>query len=399
MKLSKKINNILPSNTVVLGQKARELISLGKDIIQLGEGEPDFNTPDHIINAALDAMNKGKTKYTNVAGTQELRKVIKKYFEDEYQLSYQEDQIVVGNGGKQLIFNALLASIDPGEEVIIPSPYWVSYPQMVNFADGTPILVTCPSNSNFKITPKLLKNHINKKTIWLILNSPGNPTGSVYSEKELIDLAKVLRDYPYINVICDDIYSKIIYDNESFVTLAQVAPDLKDRVLTVNGLSKSYAMTGWRIGYAAGNRSLINAMIKLQGQSTTNASSISQAAAVAALSGSKKFLDDWIQKYHHRRNLTFDILNRNFPKFKIKPKGAFYHFINCDCFLGKIYNSEKKINDDIDFCKYLLEYFGVSVVPGSSFGCSGYFRLCYAKSETDLKKACERINKFVSLIK
>ena len=399
MKLSKKINNILPSNTVILGQKARELISLGKDIIQLGEGEPDFNTPDHIINAALDAMNKGKTKYTNVAGTQELRKVIKKYFEDEHQLSYQEDQIVVGNGGKQLIFNALLASIDPGEEVIIPSPYWVSYPQMVSFADGTPILVTCPSNNNFKITPKLLKNNINKKTIWLILNSPGNPTGSVYSEKELIDLAKVLRDYPYINVICDDIYSKIIYDNESFVTLAQVAPDLKDRVLIVNGLSKSYAMTGWRIGYAAGNRSLINAMIKLQGQSTTNASSISQAAAVAALSGSKKFLDDWIQKYHHRRNLTFDILNRNFPKFKIKPKGAFYHFINCDCFFGKIYNSEKKINDDIDFCKYLLEYFGVSVVPGSSFGYNGYFRLCYAKSETDLKKACERINKFVSLIK
>ena len=266
MKLSKKIIDIEPSSTVILGQKARELISSGKDVIQLGEGEPDFNTPDHIIEASYKAMKRGETKYTNVAGTQELRNVIKKYLKNEHQLIYQEDQIVVGNGGKQLIFNALLASIDPEDEVIIPTPYWVSYPQIVNFAGGKSILANCTKSNNFKISPKLLEKHINKKTLWLILNSPGNPTGSVYSKRELHDLAIVLRNHTNVNIICDDIYSKIIYGNEKFFTLAEVAPDLIDRILIINGLSKAYAMTGWRIGYAAGNLSLIKAMVKLQGQ-------------------------------------------------------------------------------------------------------------------------------------
>ena len=257
-------------------------------------------------------MKRGETKYTNVAGTQELRNEIKKYLKNEHQLIYQEDQIVVGNGGKQLIFNALLASIDPEDEVIIPTPYWVSYPQIVNFAGGKSILANCTESNDFKISPKLLEKHINKKTLWLILNSPGNPTGSVYSKQELHDLAIVLRNHTNVNIICDDIYSKIIYGNEKFFTLAEVAPDLIDRILIINGLSKAYAMTGWRIGYAAGNLSLIKAMIKLQGQSTTNASSVSQAAALAALTGDMKFLDDWNEKYRQRRDLTFNILKKAF---------------------------------------------------------------------------------------
>ena len=374
MKLSKKIIDIEPSSTVILGQKARELISSGKDVIQLGEGEPDFNTPDHIIEASYKAMKRGETKYTNVAGTQELRNVIKKYLKNEHQLIYQEDQIVVCNGGKQLIFNALLASIDPEDEVIIPTPYWVSYPQIVNFAGGKSIFANCTESNDFKISPKLLEKHINKKTLWLILNSPGNPTGSVYSKRELRDLAIVLRNHTNVNIICDDIYSKIIYGNEKFFTLAEVAPDLIDRILIINGLSKAYAMTGWRFGYAAGYRSLI------------------------ALTGDMKFLDDWNEKYRQRRDLTFNILKKSFPDFNIKPMGAFYHFINCEYYLGKIFKN-KKIHNDMDFCKYLLEYFGISVVPGTAFGCNGYFRLCYAKSETDLQIACKRINQFVSLIK
>ena len=232
---------------------------------------------------------------------------------------------MVGNGGKQLIFNALLASIDPEDEVIIPTPYWVSYPQIVNFAGGKSILANCTESNDFKISPKLLEKHINKKTLWLILNSPGNPTGSVYSKRELRDLAIVLRNHTNVNIICDDIYSKIIYGNEKFFTLAEVAPDLIDRILIINGLSKAYAMTGWRIGYAAGNLSLIKAMIKLQGQSTTNASSVSQAAALAALTGDMKFLDDWNEKYRQRRDLTFNILKKSFPDFNIKPMCAFYH--------------------------------------------------------------------------
>ena len=269
---------------------------------------------------------------------------------------------------------------------------------MVSFADGTPILVTCPSSNNFKITPKLLKNHINKKTIWLILNSPGNPTGSVYSEKELIDLAKVLRDYPYINVICDDIYSKIIYDNESFITLVQVAPDLKDRVLIVNGLSKSYAMTGWRIGYAAGHFELIEAMIKLQGQSTTNASTIGQEAAIAALDAEQNFLNDWLKMYTIRRDIVSNSLGNSFKDSFNNPEGAFYHFISCEALVGKKFNGINTINNDRDFCQLLLEKYGVAVVPGSEFGTPGYFRLCFAKSEDDLKNACQRINDFLKLL-
>ncbi len=398
MKLSKKINKIFPSNTVILGQKARELKALGKDIIQLGEGESNFNTPEHIIEAAYSAMKRGETKYTNIAGTKELRNIISKYLKDEHELYYHNDQLVVGNGGKQLIFNAFLSTIDPGDEVIIPAPFWVSYPQMVNFADGIPILVDCLSSNNFKISPELLEKSITKNTRWLILNSPGNPTGSVYSKKELNNLANVLRIHPDVSIICDDIYSKIIYDGEKFFTLAQIAPDIKDRILIVNGLSKSFAMTGWRIGYAAGNKTLINAMIKLQGQSTTNASSVSQAAALAALNGSKEFLNNWNKKYQKRRDFTFNILKKIFPALIINPKGAFYHFINCKCYLGKKFNDEKIIKNDVDFCRYLLEHYGVSVVPGSSFGCSGYFRLCYAKSEEDLEVACNRITKFISLI-
>ena len=390
MKLSKKIIDIEPSSTVILGQKARELISSGKDVIQLGEGEPDFNTPDHIIEASYKAMKRGETKYTNVAGTQELRNEIKKYLKNEHQLIYQEDQIVVGNGGKQLIFNALLASIDPEDEVIIPTPYWVSYPQIVNFAGGKSILANCTESNDFKISPKLLEKHINKKTLWLILNSPGNPTGSVYSKQELHDLAIVLRNHTNVNIICDDIYSKIIYGNEKFFTLAEVAPDLIDRILIINGLSKAYAMTGWRIGYAAGPKDIIKAIGKIQSQSTSNPSSVSQAAAVEALNGTQDFIQERSDAFKKRRDFVVKSLNDIKGISCLRPNGAFYVFPSCKGLLNK----KTKLKTDTDFVQKLLEKENVAVVQGSAFGLEGYFRISYATSMENLQKAMDRIRSF-----
>ena len=393
------MSKITPSGTVVLGQKARELIAKGKDVIQLGEGEPDFDTPDFIIKAAFEAAKQGATKYTSVAGIEELRSTVAAKFRDDNGIIYQSEEIVIGNGAKQLIFNALLVSLNPGDQVIIPAPYWVSYPQMVKIADGEPIIVACPPTKDFKITPDLLKNSLSSKTRWVLLNSPGNPTGSVYSKEDLLAIAEVLREYPHVGIICDDIYEKIIFENQDFYTMAQVAPDLSDRVLTVNGVSKAYSMTGWRIGYAGGHKNLIASMVKLQGQSTTNASTIGQMAALAALKGNQGFLEEWKSLYEKRRDLISCRLREVFPKELTKPQGAFYHFINCKKFLETTTRNGKYLKSDGDFCKYLLEDFGVAVVPGSEFGCAGYFRLCFAKSEKKLVTACQRIIDAVKSLK
>ena len=391
MLLSKKIAQITPSGTVMLAQKARELKALGRDIIELGEGEPDFQTPEFIIEEAFQAARNGATKYTSVAGTEELRIQIKKKFHKENNLNYGLDQIIVGTGAKQLIFNALLASLNPGDEVIIPSPYWVSYPEMVKISEGKPIIVNCPENEKFILSPESLENAISPNTKWVLMNSPNNPTGAVYNWEELSKLADVIRRYEKINVMCDDIYEKLVYDDSKFCTMAEVSPDLADRILTVNGVSKAYAMTGWRIGYAAGPKCLINAMGKLQGQSTTNASSLGQAAALAALQGNQDYLLDWISIYQNRRNLVSESLGDIFGYSIRNPQGAFYHFIPCMKLFGKKTPSGKMIGKDAEFCEYLLQDFGVAVVPGSEFGCNGYFRLCFAKSEIDLKEACKRI--------
>ena len=398
MQLSKKMSNISPSGTVVLAQKARQLKAQGKDIIELGEGEPDFNTPEFIIRYAYQSAQNGATKYTSVSGTPELKNKIAQKFRKENKINYNDSQIVVGAGAKQLIFNAFFSSINKGDEVIIPSPYWVSYPEMVKIADGTPIILNCDLKNNFKISIRDLVKVINSKTKWLILNSPGNPSGAVYSWEELLALSKVLINYPQINILCDDIYEKIIFDGKKFHTLAEVAPELIDRILTVNGFSKSYAMTGWRIGYAAGSPELIEAMIKLQGQSTTNASSIGQEAAIAALDSDQIFLKQWLSRYTKRRDIVSNGLENSFKDSFNNPEGAFYHFISCQSLIGKKINGSDTINSDSDFCKFLLEKFGVAVVPGSEFGTPGYFRLCFAKSENDLKNACERINKFLELL-
>ena len=399
MQLNKKIAKIAPSATVVLGQKARELRAQGSNIIQLGEGEPDLNTPDFIVEAAFKAVKLGATKYTSVAGTDELRAEVAAKFANDNGIIYQNNEIIVGNGAKQLIFNALLVSLNPGDQVIIPAPYWVSYPQMVKIADGIPIIVKCSQKDSFKMSPESLEKALTSKTRWLLLNSPGNPTGTVYSKEELVEFSHILERYPHVSIMCDDIYEKIIFDDLEFYTLAQVAPDLYDRVLTVNGVSKAYAMTGWRIGYAGGNKSLIAAMVKLQGQSTTNASSVSQAAALSALSDGQLFLEEWKIEYQKRRDLISDKLGKFFTSSLVNPKGAFYHFISCKPFLGLMARNGTLIESDTDFCKFLLEEFGVATVPGSEFGSEGYFRLCFAKSEEVLVEASQRIIKAVSSLK
>ena len=399
IQLSKKMSDIKPSATVMLGQKARDLSAQGKDIIQLGEGEPDFNTPDFIIEAAFKAARQGATKYTSVSGTKELRDQVVKKFQNDNGIIYQNEEIVIGNGAKQLIFNALLVSLNPGDQVIIPAPYWVSYPQMVKIADGEPIIVTCNQAQNFKITPELIENSLSTKTRWILLNSPGNPTGAVYNKDELSAIAEVLRKNPNVGIMCDDIYEKVIFEDQEFYTMAQVAPDLSDKILTVNGVSKAYAMTGWRIGYAGGHKDLIASMIKLQGQSTTNASSIGQAAALEALRGNQQFLEEWKLLYEKRRDLISSRLSGIFPSELSKPQGAFYYFLSCKNFLGTTMGDGRTLKDDIDFCDYLLEDFGVAVVPGSEFGCAGYFRLCFAKSEEKLIDACRRIIDAVMALK
>ena len=387
--ISDSLKRIKPSPTIAVTQKARELRAAGKDVVGLGAGEPDFDTPDNIKSAAIKAIKSGDTKYTAVDGTPTLKKAIVDKFKRENKLNYSTDQITVGTGGKQVLYNAFMATLNKGDEVIIPAPFWVSYPDMVLLAGGKPKIVKCTEQEGFKLTAQKLKKAITKKTKWLILNSPSNPTGAGYSKKEIQDLAKVLVRKKKIFILSDDIYEHVKYDNFKFFTIAQL-PKLKERTLTMNGVSKSYAMTGWRIGYAAGPTDIIKAIRKIQSQSTSNPSSISQAAAVEALNGNQGFIKKRANAFKQRRNFVVKSLNAIKGINCLTPNGAFYVFPSCKGLLNK----KTKFKTDTDFVKKLLEKENVAVVQGSAFGLDGYFRISYATSMKNLKKAMDRIKSF-----
>ena len=393
--ISDSLNRIKPSATMVITAKATQLKREGKKVIGLSSGEPDFDTPQHVKQAAIDAINSGYTKYTNIEGIPELRQSIVEKFKKDNDLNYDVSNVIVGTGGKQILFNALMSSLNKDDEVIIPAPYWVSYPDMTLLAGGKPIFVDCSSETNFKLTGEALDKVITKNSKWLILNSPSNPTGSCYSLSELEEIANVVRKHENLYVMTDDIYEYIVYDNFKFYTLAQVAPYLKDRILTVNGVSKSYCMTGWRIGYAAGPSLLIKAMIKIQGQSTSNPSSISQYAALAGISGSKEFLDPCLKAFDERRHFVVDKLNSINGISCILPEGAFYAYPNVSGLIGKKTQNGKILNNDAEIVEWLLESAEVAAVPGVAFGLEPYFRVSYATSLKVLKEAMNRIEKAV----
>ena len=391
--ISNSLKRIKPSPTIAVTQKARELRAAGKDVIGLGAGEPDFDTPDNIKNAAIKAIKNGDTKYTAVDGTPALKKAIISKFKRENKLKYNLDQITVGTGGKQVLYNTFMATLNKGDEVIIPAPFWVSYPDMVLLAGGKPKIIKCTEQEGFKLTAKKLKKAITKKTKWLILNSPSNPTGAGYTKREIQNLANVLIKNKKVLILSDDIYEHVRYDNFNFFTIAQI-PKLKDRTLTMNGVSKSYAMTGWRIGYAAGPKDIIKAIGKIQSQSTSNPSSISQAAAVEALNGKQGFIKTRAKAFRDRRNFVVKSLNDIKGIHCLTPNGAFYVFPSCKGLLNK----KTKLKTDTNFVQRLLEKENVAVVQGSAFGLDGYFRISYATSMKNLKKAMSRIKSFCESI-
>ena len=387
--ISNNLKRIKPSPTIAVTQKARELRAAGKDVVGLGAGEPDFDTPINVKNAAIKAIRDGDTKYTAVDGTPALKKAILKKFKRENKLNYKLDEITVGTGGKQVLYNTFMATLNKGDEVIIPAPFWVSYPDMVLLAGGKPKIVKCDEKDGFKITPAKLKAAITKRTKWIILNSPSNPTGSGYSKSEIQKLAKVLIKNKKVHILSDDIYEHVKYDNFKFFTIAQISK-LKSRTLTMNGVSKSYAMTGWRIGYAAGPKEIISAIRKIQSQSTSNPSSISQAAAGEALNGKQDFIKKRAKSFKERRDFVVKSLNNIDGISCLKPNGAFYVFPNCK----KLLNKRTKLKKDTDFVQKLLEKQNVAAVQGSAFGLHGYFRISYATSMAKLKIAMSRIKKF-----
>tara|TARA_A100001037_G_scaffold285398_1_gene292689 strand:+ start:14985 stop:16187 length:1203 start_codon:yes stop_codon:yes gene_type:complete len=391
--LASYLSAIKPSPTVAVTTKAQELKAGGRDVIGLGAGEPDFDTPDFIKEAAIEAIHQGKTKYTPPAGTPELREAISGKFKRENGLDYSIGQITVGCGGKQILYNALVATLDPGDEVIIPTPYWVSYPDMVLLGHGTPVLVATSLESGFKMKAEDLEAAITPKTKWLMLNSPSNPSGAAYSEVELKALAEVLVRHPHVWVMTDDIYEHIVYEGFKFTTIAQVEPELYDRTLTINGVSKAYSMTGWRVGYAGGPEDLIKAMNMIQSQSTTHTSSISQAAAVAALNGPQDFLADWVKVFQERRDLIVSMLNQSTGLSCPTPEGAFYVYPSCAGLMGKKTPDGESIESDTDFVTYLLESEGVAVVQGVAFGLEPHFRISYATATEALEEAGQRIQR------
>ena len=391
--VSNNLKRIKPSPTIAVTQKAKELKASGKDIIGLGAGEPDFDTPDNIKQAAIKAIKDGDTKYTAVDGTPALKEAIVKKFKRENNLVYQIDEITVGTGGKQVIYNAMMATINEGDEIIIPAPYWVSYPDIVLLAGGTPVILECSAKQGFKINPQDLKKLITKKTKWIILNSPSNPTGACYSEKDIREIGKILKNHPRVHILSDDIYEHVIYNDFKFFSIAQI-DSLKDRVLTMNGVSKAYSMTGWRIGYAAGPKEIIKAIAKIQSQSTTNPSSISQAAAVEALNGTQSFIKERAISFQERRDFVVKSLNEIEGIECLKPDGAFYVFPSCKGLMGKKDKKGKEIKTDTEFVQSLLENNGIAVVQGSAFGLEGFFRISYATSMENLKKAMDRIKTF-----
>ncbi|MEH6631771.1 MAG: pyridoxal phosphate-dependent aminotransferase [Halopseudomonas aestusnigri] len=397
--VAKQFLSVKPSLTKAMTQRASILREQGRDIITLSQGEPDFPTPVSICEAGIEAIRAGNTRYTAVAGIEPLREAIIEKFSRDNDLNFSADQISVGCGAKQVLFNALMVSLNPGDEVIFPTPCWVSYPDMVHLAGGIPVPVSCPPNTGFKMTPDVLEAAVTNKTKWLMLNSPSNPTGAVYSRDELNALAVVLRKYPNVWVLSDDIYEKLVYGDVEFSTLAQVAPDLRDRILTVNGVSKAYAMTGWRVGYGAGPGQLIKAMNTLQGQTTSHTSSISQYAALEALKGAQDFIAAFQSTYQFRRDLVVDRLNRIEGMSCHRPDGAFYVFPDCSGLMNKQTPQGKLIKTDSDLTMYLLEEAGVATVPGSGFLASPFIRISYATSTTDIERACDRISSTCSLLK
>ena len=392
--LADVLSRVKPSATIAVAQKARELTAAGRDVIGLGAGEPDFDTPDNIKEAAYRAIRDGKTKYTPISGIPELRQAVADKFKRENGLDYTAAQTIISTGGKQVLFNAFMATLNEGDEVIIPAPYWVSYPEMVAINRGEPVFVDTKIEDNFKLRPEVLEAAITPKTKWLIFNSPSNPTGAAYTREELRALADVLLKHEHVWTMCDDMYEHLVYDGFDFTTLAQIEPALKDRTLTVNGVSKAYAMTGWRIGYAGGPAALIKAMAKIQSQSTSNPCSVSQWAAVEALNGTQDFIKPNQDLFKGRRDLVVSMLNQAKGITCATPEGAFYVYPSCAGVIGKTAPSGNTIATDADFATELLEAEGVAVVPGSAFGLAPYFRISYATSNAALETACERIQRF-----
>ena len=392
--IADSLNRIKPSQTIAVSAKARELKAAGRDVIGLGAGEPDFDTPDNIKQAAIRAIESGKTKYTDVDGIPELKQAVAAKFKRENGLTYKPSQVSVGTGGKQVLYNALLATLNPGDEVVIPTPYWVSYPDIVLLGGGKPVFAESTMADGFKLRPEALQRAISPRTKWLILNSPSNPSGAVYTKPEMKALTDVLLRHPQVWVLTDDMYEHLLFDGLTFCTPAQVEPALYERTLTMNGVSKAYAMTGWRIGYAAGPEPLIKAMAKLQSQSTSNPSSIAQYAAVEALNGPQHFIAERAKVFEQRRDLVVSMLNQASGLKCPKPEGAFYVYPSCAAPLGKTTAKGKTLTNDEDFVTALLEEEGVAVVQGAAFGLSPFFRISYATSTEALEESCRRIQRF-----
>ncbi len=393
-KVSQQLARVKPSPTLAVSQKARELKAKGVDVIGLGAGEPDFDTPEFVKEAAIEAIRRGETKYTAIDGIPPLKEAIRKKFKRDNGLNYGASQVTVSTGGKYMLYAALLASLNPGDEVIIPAPYWVSYPDMTLLAGGVPVIVETKEEDGFRLQAAALAAAITDKTKWLIFNSPSNPTGSAYSREQMKALTDILVDHPQVFVMSDDMYEHILYDDFEFLTPAQVEPKLYDRTLTVNGASKAYAMTGWRIGYAGGPEPLIKAINKVLSQTTSNASSISQWAVAAALDGRQDFLIERNKAFKARRDMVVEMLNEAEGISCRKPEGAFYVYPSCAGCIGKTSKGGRKIENDEDFAAALLEEEAVAVVFGAAFGLSPYFRISYATSDSLLRRACERIQKF-----
>ena len=394
---SNRLSRFQPSLTVKISQKAREMRKNGVDVISLSSGEPDFDTPDHIKNFAIQAINDGFTKYTPVDGTDELKEAIVKKFKNENNITFENENISVAGGGKHIIYNLFMSSINKNDEVIIPSPYWVSYPDIVRLCGGKPVVCETTFEKGFKITADELEKKITNKTKWFIINSPSNPTGAVYSAQELKKISELLIKYPNIQILSDDIYEHVLYGDMKFTNILNVEPNLYKRTFIVNGVSKVFSMTGWRIGYGAGDKSFIKSMSKIQSQCTTNPCSISQMAAMFALQNDKKFLEDWLKKFNERKNFLINFFNSMEGLKAFKPDGAFYLYVSCEGLINKKYGTNKIIND-FDFANFLLNEANVAIVPGQAFGKSPFFRLSYATSLNELEIACDRIKKSLKLL-
>ncbi|WP_427115535.1 aspartate transaminase [Pseudarthrobacter scleromae] len=393
-----RVSRIKSSASVAAAARVRELKAEGRRILDLTVGEPDFDTPEHIKAAAVEAITRGETKYTSVTGTPALQKAILQTLELRTGLHYTPAEVTIGGGAKQVIFTAFMASLDAGDEVIVPAPYWVSYPDMVLANDGTPVVVPCGEDSGFKLTPEALAGAITGRTKWVILNAPSNPTGAVYSRAELRALADVLAVHPHVSVLADEIYDQIYFGDGKLASLVEVAPELKDRVLAVNGVSKAYAMTGWRLGYAAGPAPLIAAINKLQSQISSCPSSVSQAAAAAALTGSQDFVRDSVDTYRKRRDTAVAALNAVDGLSCTTPDGAFYTYVNCAGVIGKTTPEGQVISNDQDFTLYLLDAASVAVIQGSAYGLGPYFRISYATSLDVIEESIAAIDKAVQAL-